>query len=177
MKVGAINFYTFKSPNSTPFNGSPAALITKTIQKQGDLSLLNKFLINVSKWGEKETILLNGAGKALLAPLVILFNPFIGNVPPYKKENKAYMALKQPVSAAVNTGVQLGIFFGVNKGFDALLKKGVLAENFSNVKHLNILKGGASLILALATMPAACALANKIYSKVTNKFLKGKKYA
>ncbi len=176
MKVMTVSFNTVKPLNRTSFKGSPLAFVSDTIQKQCSSDILSKFLRNASKWGEKETIILNGAGKALLAPLIILFNPFIGNVPPYKKENKAYMALKQPVNALVNSAVQLGVFFGVDKGLDYLFKKGALAENFSNLKHLNVLKSRASLALALVTMPFACALGSKIYSKAAKTLLKGKNH-
>lgn len=175
MKVRNINFSYTKLPDKTSFRGNPVTLAANITRKQGNLNFLSKFFLNAAKWGEKETILLNGAGKTFLAPLVILFNPFIGNMPPYKKENKSYMALKQPITGIVNFGVQMGIFLGLDKGFDHLLKKGILASNLSDVKHLNALKGSASLILALATMPFACALSNKIYSKLAKKILEGKK--
>jgi len=176
MKVNHVRISNIKLPNKTSFKGGPLAIAENIAQKQGNLNSLNKFFLNASKWGEKETILLNGAGKALLAPLIILFNPFIGNMPPYKKENKEYMALKQPVTGIVNFGVQIGILLGLDKGFDHLIKKGLLAADLADTKHLAALKGTASLALALLTMPFACSLSNKIYSKLANKFLKGKKY-
>ncbi len=176
MKVNHIKFYNTKLPNTPTFKSSPLALAENLAFKQSNLNTLNKFFLNASKWGEKETILLNGVGKTLLAPFIILFNPFIGNMPPYKKENKEYMALKQPVTGLVNMGVQLGILLGLDNGFNHLIKKGILAADLADTKHLTALKGTASLALALVTMPFACSLGNKIYSKLANKFLKGKKY-
>jgi hypothetical protein len=177
MKVRTVSFNNPKPPTRQPFKGNPISSLVCTIQRKCSSDDLSKFLQNASRWGEKETIILNGAGKALLAPLLILFNPFIGDIPPYKKENKAYMALKPPTSAIVNSVVQLGAFFGVDKGINYLFKKGALAENFSNIKHLDVLKNRASLAVALVTMPIACTIANKLYSKAANKYLKGKKYA
>ena len=177
MNVQPIGFNNSKLSSNTPFKGNPIVSAAAIIQRKCGSDVLSKFLQNASKWGEKETIILNGASKALLAPLFILFNPFIGDIPPYKKENKAYMALKPPTSALVNSVVQLGTFFGVDKAINHMFKKGALAGNFADIKHLNVLKNRASLVLALATMPIACAIANKIYSKAANKYLKDKKYA
>lgn len=177
MKVKAISFNNARPPEVIPFKGNPVTSVVRGIQKKFGSDDVSKFLQNASRWGEKETIILNGAGKALLAPLLILFNPFIGDIPPYKKENKAYMALKQPTSALVNSAVQLGMFFGADKGINHLLKKGTLGDFFKDAKHLDVLKGRASFVLALATMPIACTIANKLYSKAANKFLKDKKYA
>lgn len=176
MKINHIKIYNTKLPSTPTFKGSPIVLAENLALKQGKINTLNRFFLKASKWGEKETILLNGVGKALLAPFIILFNPFIGNMPPYKKENKAYMALKQPVTGIVNMGTQLGILLGLDKGFNHLIKKGILAADLADTKHLTALKGTASLALALVTMPFACSLGNKIYSKLANKFLKGKKY-
>lgn len=177
MKIAGINSSTtFKNAGLAARATTTAA---KAIQESASSGSLNKFLLNASKWGDKEAILINGLGKALIAPLIILFNPFIGNVPSYKKENKAYMAIKQPVSAGVNLATQMSIFLGAERGFNWLLKKGTLAANYADPKQLSVLKSRGSLILALATMPVACAAANKLYAKVTNKVLrdKDKKYA
>lgn len=140
-------------------------------------SATKKFFLKASKWGDREAILINGAGKTLLAPLVILFNPFIGNVPSYKKENKAYMGLKQHTSGVVNFVVQMGSFLGVSKGLDIFAKKGTLGANYLDPKHLGVLKNRGALVLALLTMPLACAIANKLYSHTAKKFLKDKTYA
>lgn len=125
--------------------------------------------------GELETILFNGAGKAFLAPLVIAFNPLSKE----KKTDKTYMAWKQPISAAVNLGTQLLIYFKVNKNLEKMAAKGSLGELYSlkaldkvileqNKKRLNLLKGRSSLALGLITMPIACAIVNWLYPKAMN---------
>lgn len=137
------------------------------------LSSKTKFFYMCSQCGgELETILFNGAGKALLAPLFIAFNPLSRE----KKEDKAYMAWKQPISAVVNMGAQLLILLKANKYLDKLAEKGFLGDLYKtnglsgemlqqNAKRLGVFKARASFALAMISMPLVCGIVNWLYPR------------
>jgi len=52
------------------------------------------------KGGEKVSNYVNAAGKAIIAPMVIIANPFSKE----DKENRQWAAVKQPVEAVVTLG-------------------------------------------------------------------------
>lgn len=81
------------------------------------------------KGGEKISNYVNAAGKATIAPLVIMHNPFTHE----DEENKQWAAIKQPVEAIVTLGMQLASLALLYKGVDSLIKKGKI--NFKYVEE------------------------------------------
>ena len=81
------------------------------------------------KGGEKVSNYVNAAGKATIAPLVIMHNPFTHE----DEENKQWAAIKQPVEAIVTLGMQLASLALLYKGVDSLIKKGKI--NFKYVEE------------------------------------------
>lgn len=171
-----IVVYPAKNRQNVSFDADFLKVIKHLKPKNTAMSLRSKIFFMFSKCGgELETILFNGVGKAFLAPLVIAFNPLSKE----KKEDKAYMAWKQPISAVVNLGAQLLILLNVNKYLDKLAKKGILGDLYSsvavdskileqNAKRLNVLKGRTSFALAIISMPVVCGIVNWLYPRVMN---------
>ena len=81
------------------------------------------------KGGEKVSNYVNAAGKMVIAPLVIMHNPFTHE----DEENKKWAAIKQPVEAVITIAMQLATLALVYKGVNALLNKGLV--NFKFVEN------------------------------------------
>ncbi len=171
-----INQYSTKNNNNVAFGADFTKIIKHLKNKNSYMSLRSKFFYMCSRCGgELETILFNGAGKAFIAPLIIVFNPLSKE----KKENKSYMAWKQPISAVVNLGAQLLILSSINKNFNKLASRGALGDLYSlkttdqklfdqNTKRLNILKGRISFVAAMVSMPIVCGITNWLHPRVIN---------
>lgn len=113
-----------KSPPAV-FRGLPAKKITDFFLKNGNV-------------GEKTSVLIDIFGKAVLVPIVIIFNGFSKQ----PKEEKKYSAIKNPTAALIQLGLEVPIFYYATKGVKNLANKGLLDKdpNFSyNAKlHKNI---------------------------------------
>ena len=81
------------------------------------------------KGGEKVSNYVNAAGKAVIAPLVILNNPFTKE----NEDNRKWAAIKQPVEAVLTIAMQLASLALLYKGIDSLIKKGKI--NFKYVEN------------------------------------------
>lgn len=81
------------------------------------------------KGGEKVSNYVNAAGKAIIAPLVIMNNPFTKE----NEDNKKWAAVKQPVEAVITIAMQLASLALLYKGVDSLIKKGKI--NFKYVEN------------------------------------------
>ena len=81
------------------------------------------------KGGEKVSNYVNAAGKAVIAPLVIMNNPFTKE----NEDNKKWAAVKQPVEAVITIVMQLASLALLYKGIDSLIKKGKI--NFKYVEN------------------------------------------
>lgn len=76
--------------------------------------------------GEKVSNYVNAAGKMVIAPLVIMHNPFTHE----DKDNRKWAAIKQPVEAVITIGMQLASLAFLFKGMDSLIKKGKINFKF-----------------------------------------------
>ena len=77
--------------------------------------------------GEKVSNYVNAAGKAVIAPLVIMHNPFTKE----NEDNRKWAAIKQPVEAILTITMQLASLALLYKGINSLIKKGKI--NFKYV--------------------------------------------
>jgi hypothetical protein len=126
--------------------------------------------------GEIESVILNGLGKVLIAPLVIAFNPFSDE----NKETKTYSAWKQPIEGLAAIAAQLTVNIQANKFIDKIAKSGELkkfdiSENALNTitreqqklkfKSLNIFKARVGFALALISIPLTCSFVSWVFPK------------
>lgn len=81
------------------------------------------------KGGEKVSNYVNAAGKAVIAPLVIMHNPFTKE----DEDNRKWAAVKQPVEAIITIAMQLASLAILYKGIDSLISKGKI--NFKYVEN------------------------------------------
>ena len=77
--------------------------------------MLEKFSKN---GGEKVSNYVNAAGKAVIAPLIIMNNPFTHE----DKESKQWAAIKQPVEAIITIAMQIATLSLLYKGIDKIIK-------------------------------------------------------
>lgn len=111
---------TIKQKNpSGVFRGLPADKIGK----------VSSFFLKNGNAGEATSVLVDIAGKAVLVPLVIMFNPFSKQ----KKEDKKYTAIKNPLAGLIQLGLEVPVFYYTAKGIKSLANKGLLDKdpNFS----------------------------------------------
>lgn len=149
--------------------------------------------------GEKISNYANAAGKAVIAPIVIMHNPFSKE----DKENRKWAAVKQPIEAVITVAIQTAslslLFFGMDKMFKSgkfqfkaiqeatkdctkIPKKILEACNFDKEKALkaytdqfnNVFKDRIGAILSIVTYIPVLAVSNKIYPKIAEKIV-GKK--
>jgi len=78
--------------------------------------------------GEVQTQTINGIFTTTLAPLMIVFNPFTKNK---TKEDKEYLALRQPISAIIALSGGVAMTMGINKFLDKVYNDG-------NVKSIDL---------------------------------------
>ena len=148
------------------------------------------------KGGEKVSNYVNAAGKAIIAPVIIMHNPFTHE----DEENRKWAAVKQPVEAVITIGMQLASLALLYKGIDSLLKKGKI--NFKYVEEAtkditkipqkildacsndtekalamykeqynDIFKDRLGAVLSAVTYIPVLAVSNKIYPKIAQKLV------
>lgn len=81
------------------------------------------------KGGEKVSNYVNAAGKAVIAPLVIMHNPFTHE----DEDNRKWAAIKQPVEAIITIAMQIATLSLVYKGVNSIINKGLV--NFKFVEN------------------------------------------
>lgn len=131
--------------------------------------------------GEMESIVLNGVGKTLIAPAVLIFNPISKG----DKDARFYSAWKQPIEGIVSVALQLGLLLKSAKFVDKLalsgkLKKYDLSQNSvkntgkelikQRYRELNVFKARLGLGLTLLTTPVICSVVNYIFPKFMKQF-------
>lgn len=119
MKVN--NIQNSNSHPPTTFSGLPTEKITQ-------------FFLKHENVGEATSIAIDILGKAVLVPLVIMFNPF--SKKSQSKEDKKYSAIKNPIAALIQLGLEVPIFYYTSNGIRNLANKGLLdnlkkSPNFS----------------------------------------------
>lgn len=148
------------------------------------------------KGGEKVSNYVNALGKATIAPLVILHNPFTKE----DKENKQWAAIKQPVEAIITLGMQLASLALLYKGVDSLIKKGKInfkyiqdatkdvtkipkkilescnndkekALNLYKEQYNEVFKDRLGAVVTAITYIPVLAVSNKIYPKIAQKLV------
>ena len=148
------------------------------------------------KGGEKVSNYVNAAGKAVIAPLVIMHNPFTKE----NEENRKWASIKQPVEAVITLAMQLVSLGLLYKGIDSLIKKGKInfkyvenaakdiskipekilkACNYDKEKALEmyksqyneIFKDRLGAVVTTITYLPVLALSNKIYPKIAEKIV------
>lgn len=148
------------------------------------------------KGGEKVSNYVNATGKAVIAPFVIMHNPFTHE----SEENKKWAAIKQPVEAVITLGMQLATLALVYKGINSIIKSGKI--NFKFVKEASqdiskipqkimeacnndkdkalkmyedqfneIFKDRIGAIVSALTYIPVLAVSNKIYPKIAHKLV------
>ena len=160
------------------------------------VSSLEKFSKNC---GEKISNYANAAGKAVIAPMVIMYNPFSKE----DKENKKWAAVKQPIEAVITVAIQTASLTLLFACMDKLFKSGKF--NFKSIQEAtkdhtkipkkilescnfdqdlalkkyteqfnNVFKDRVGAILSILTYIPVLAISNKIYPKIAEKIV-GKK--
>lgn len=122
--------------------------------------------------GEALNIIVTAIGTALVAPFFIAFNPLSKE----DKDTKIYSAMRQPISAVIAVGSQLGITSQFNKWVKNLAAK----DKIDMLKGLNPTDAAKSLksiqkyggiALSLLTLPLTCGLLNWAYPRIMEKFM------
>ncbi len=122
--------------------------------------------------GEILNTLVTAIGTAFVAPVFIAFNPLSKE----DKETKIYSAMRQPISAVIAVGAQLGIASQFNKWVTNLAKGNKLdilknlSEKEAATKLKSIQKYGG-IAVTLATFPISCVILNWVYPRLMEKFM------
>ena len=144
---------------------------------KADKTKLVRTLVKLEEQGfEKLANIVNMAGKAIVAPAVIIMNPLVSKD---DKEDRKYTACKQPIEAIIMGASQLFMLSFLEKKLDNLSKKGKLWDEYNiknkcsdkleeSLKRLNILKDRLGFIFVLATIPILTKISNYIYPKIMN---------
>lgn len=148
------------------------------------------------KGGEKVSNYVNAAGKAVIAPLIIMNNPFTHE----DKDSRKWAAVKQPVEAVITLAMQLATLGLLFKGMDKLIKSGKInfkyveeatkdvskipqkileACNNDKTKALKmykeqyneIFKDRVGAVLSAVTYLPVLAISNKVYPKIAKKLV------
>ena len=148
--------------------------------------------------GEKISNYVNAAGKAVIAPIIIMHNPFSHE----DKDNRKWAAVKQPVEAVITIVMQLATLSLLYRGIDSLIKKGKI--NFKYVEEATkdvskipqkiletcendvqkalaiykeqyneVFKDRVGAVLSAVTYLPVLAVSNKIYPKIAQKLVNG----
>lgn len=151
------------------------------------------------KGGEKVSNYVNAAGKALIAPMIIMHNPFTHE----DEDSRKWAAVKQPVEAVITLAMQLATLGLLYKGIDKLISKGKV--NFKFVEEAtkdvskipekimkacnddadkalkmykeqynDIFKDRVGAVVSAVTYLPVLALSNKIYPKIAQKLVNNK---
>jgi|GEM_PF-5295151 len=135
---------------------------------------LPRFLKPLAKLKDGETLntLVTAVGTALVAPIFIAFNPLSKE----DKETKIYSAMRQPISAIIAVGAQLGIASQFNKWVSNLAKNNKL-DVLNNLgtkeaaKKLKSIQKYGGIAVTLATLPITCGILNWVYPRFMEKFM------
>ena len=146
--------------------------------------------------GEKVSNYVNAAGKAVIAPLIILNNPLTHE----DKESRQWAAIKQPVEAVITIAMQIATLSLLYKGIDKLIQKGKVNFKFveeatkdiskipekimqacNNDKdkaltmykeqYNEIFKDRVGAVVSAVTYLPVLAVSNKIYPKIAQKLV------
>ncbi len=149
--------------------------------------------------GEKVSNYVNAAGKAVIAPLIIMHNPFTHE----DKDSRKWAAIKQPVEAVITIAMQIATLTMLYKGIDKLIKNGKVnfkfveeaAKDVSKIpeKILNacngnieeaqkmykeqfndVFKDRVGAVLSAITYLPVLAVSNKVYPKIAQKLVNNK---
>ncbi len=151
------------------------------------------------KGGEKVSNYVNAAGKAIIAPLIIMNNPLTHE----DEDSRKWAAVKQPVEAVITIAMQLATLGLLYKGIDKLISTGKV--NFKFVKEASddiskipekimqacnndaekalkmykeqyneIFKDRVGAVVSAVTYLPVLAISNKIYPKIAQKLVKNK---
>lgn len=149
--------------------------------------------------GEKVSNYVNAAGKAVIAPLIIMHNPFTHE----DEESKQWAAIKQPVEAVITIAMQISTLSLLYKGIDKLIKNGKINFKFveeatkdvskipekimnacNNDKdkaiamykeqYNEIFKDRVGAVISAATYLPVLAVSNKVYPKIAQKLVNNK---
>lgn len=153
--------------------GATAAAKSVTGDIINNLPRLPRLLAKLKQLnGETLSILTTAIGTAFVAPVFIAFNPLSKE----SKETKMYSAMRQPISAVIAVGAQLGITSQFNKWVANLAKNGKLdiLKDLGKKEAATTLKsiqqyGG--IVLSLATLPITCGILNWAYPRIMEKFM------
>ena len=148
------------------------------------------------KGGEKVSNYVNAAGKAIIAPIIIMHNPFTHE----DEDNRKWAAVKQPVEAVITIAMQLASLSLLYKGIDTLIKKGKINFKFVeeatrdvskipqkileacdndvpkaikmySEQYNEIFKDRLGALLSAITYLPVLAISNKIYPKIAQKLV------
>lgn len=146
--------------------------------------------------GEKVSNYVNAAGKAVIAPLIIMHNPFTHE----DKESKQWAAVKQPVEAVITIAMQIATLSLLYKGIDKLIKNNKInfkfveeaTKDISKIpqkimnacngdkdkalamykeQYNEIFKDRVGAVVSAATYLPVLAVSNKIYPKIAQKLV------
>ena len=149
--------------------------------------------------GEKVSNYVNAAGKAVIAPLIIMHNPFTHE----DEESKQWAAIKQPVEAVITIAMQIATLSLLYKGIDKLIKNNKInfkfveeaTKDISKVpqkimtacngdkdkaiamykeQYNEIFKDRVGAVVSAATYLPVLAVSNKIYPKIAQKLVNNK---
>lgn len=150
--------------------------------KRIDVKFLAKFYDKFGDDCEKFSDFLNMAGKIFIAPLTIIFNPFVKK-DKKDKDERFYAAMKHPIEGILMGSMQIGIAIGVDNYIESLANNGKLGKkmNLNNLpkdgikyhKHALRVSTFAGLVSAgtvLVLTPLLAKVSNCIYPKVMNLF-------
>ena len=150
--------------------------------KRMDVKFLAKFYDKFGDDCEKFSDFLNMAGKIFIAPLTIIFNPFVKK-DQNDKDERFYAAMKHPIEGILMGIMQIGIAMGVDNYIESLASKGKLGKkmNLNNIPkesgkyHKHALRAStfAGLVSAgtvLVLTPLLAKVSNYIYPKIMNLF-------
>ena len=146
--------------------------------------------------GEKVSNYVNAAGKAVIAPLIIMHNPFTHE----DEESKQWAAIKQPVEAVITIAMQIATLSLLYKGIDKIIKNGKVnfkfveeaTKDISKIpekimkacngdkdkalamykeQYNEIFKDRVGAVVSAATYLPVLAVSNKIYPKIAQKLV------
>lgn len=151
------------------------------------------------KGGEKVSNYVNAAGKALIAPMIIMHNPFTHE----DEDSRKWAAVKQPVEAIITVAMQMATLGLLYKGIDKLIHSGKV--NFKYVKEAaddvskipkkimeacnnnvddalkmykeqydDIFKDRVGAVVSAITYLPVLAISNKVYPKIAQKLVNNK---
>lgn len=146
--------------------------------------------------GEKISNYVNAAGKAVIAPFVIMNNPFTHK----DEKDREWASVKQPVEAVITLAMQLAALSVLYKSVDSLIKRGkisfksienaakdasLIPEKFLKACNNNkdqaikmykaqcneILKDRLGAVVSMFTYVPVLAVSNRVFPKIAQKLV------